>query len=346
MRPALAALALAALAAAPVLAQTSSLAVIEAPTYTVGDFWKYRVVFIAAGAGNGTEAQTFPQDQTVRVVAIEPFQGTEAYRLFTESVQDIPGDPQSGDIHATSNKTTWASVQGHRILRIEEEVDRTQATAQYRILTHREINWTFHQPMDLYQFPIVRDDAWVVVTNATVESNTTLRTHVVGNNATQLPPRYESGNITQSSTTTWIRQDQLNLSGRTYQGVVLVSRSGNATIRDFWSPQVGNLVRREILNESAVLVETSTLVDYRFAKAPGADGRPDGSVGASGTNWVLLGGAAVGGILVALGLLALVGRLRKQPDMPPAAPPGEAPAAPPAEPPAAGEGPPPPPGQP
>lgn len=342
MRPAPAVLGLVLLLALPALAQQApNLSLIEAPRYSVGDWWQYRVVFIAGAANATAEAQTFPQDQTVRVQAAETFQGQEAFRLFTESVQDIPGDAQSGDLHATSNKTTWVTAQGQRILRIEEAIDRTQATAQYRITTHREVNWTFHEPMDLYQFPIVRDDTWVVLTNATVESNTTIRTHVQGNPPSPpLPPRYEAGNITQASSTTWVRQDRLNLSDRFYDGVVLVSQSGNATIRDFYSPQVGNLVRREILNESAVLVETSTLVGYRYANAPAP---PGGNSPGGNASWLPLAGAAVVGIGVALGVLFVLGKVRRPPsdgpEPPPPAPPAQEPPpeTPPGSPPAGGE---------
>lgn len=321
-----AAVLLAALAAAPALAQQGegpSLAVVQAPEYTVGDFWSYRVTLVGE---NGT---SFPQNQTVRVVALEAYGGVPAVRLFTASEQFVPGDPQSGDLRATSNKTSWVAQRTLGLLRIEEVIDRSQLSPVYTIHTHREVNWTFHQPMDLYQFPIVRDDAWVVLTNATIESNTTLYTHVKDNPRNTVPTRYESGNVTQASTTRWVRADTLNISGRSFEGVVLVSQSGNATIRDFYSPAVGNLVRREILNETGALVETSTLMEWRLAKPPATVGPRPTDQGV-----LPLAGAAVAGGIAALVALALWRRVKPRGEAwPPAPEPGPEPAEPPAEPP-------------
>lgn len=336
-----AALALALLAAAPAYAQTGgeppAFTVIQAPVYSVGDFWDYRVVQV------GPNASASPtQSQLVRVLRLSSYEGVPAYELFTTGVQEVRGDDQTGSVYASSNKTSWVSRDAHKLLRIEEEVDRTQLHPRFNVWQHRSTNWTFRQPMDVFQFPLVKDDTWVVLTDAFVESNSTIATHAEGNPRNVVPPRYESTNISQSSTTSWVRADRLNISGRTFEGVLLVSQSGGATVRDFYSPQVGNLVRREILNESGALVETSTLVAFKFAQAPRA-GDPAPMTTQGGFNWLLVGAAAAAGIVAALLALAFYNRVRKPsappterpPDAPPAAPPeqpAEAPPTPPSPP--------------
>jgi hypothetical protein len=334
---------LALLLAGPVLAQAPaegpSHAVVPQPTYTVGDFWEYRVTLVA---DNGS----IPQQQVIRVAALGTWEGVPAYRLFAESVQDIPGDAQTGSFHSTSNKTTWMSRDGLRVLRIEEETNRTQSSpGLYTVLTTRHSVWTFHEPMDLYQFPILKDDQWVVRTNATVNTTSEVYTHVAGSERRgppMVPPQHQNATFVDHSATQWVRQDSCGrhngcTTAGNFTGVVLISRSGNATIRDFWSPQVGNLVRREILNETGGLVETSMLQAYRLQSPPPV---PAGPAQAFGAGWLPLAGAAVLGIVVALAGLALLPRLRKgpppqeapPPDDPAAAPPAESTAAPPEEP--------------
>lgn len=272
--PALALLAL--LLAGPALAQDAqlpSLSVLAQPEYTPGDLWVYRVTLL------GENRTSFSQDQTVRVVELGAFNGTPAIRLFTFTEQEVPGDDQSGSLYITSNRTTWISQQGHKILRIEELVDRTQWTSFFRVLTRTWVNWSFHEPMDLYQYPILVEDAWVVVTNATLERSITIFSHAKGNEPAQVNQTPQSADVFQTSATAWVRQDVCSVDNNcslagAFDGVVLVSRSGNATIRDFWAPAAGNLVRREILNETGALVETSLLTQFNYQKAPDLSPRP------------------------------------------------------------------------
>jgi hypothetical protein len=326
MRRAVAPLLLALLLVAPALAQNApvrpNLDIVDDPTpsYSVGDYWVYNIQTL----GNNN---TFTmQNQTLRVEALEDFEGTPAVRLFGQSVEDL-GDPNStaGAEHSTSNKTTWVTRNGQDILRIEEIDDRTQSTPAFWVWTRTSTNWTFHQPMDVYAFPIVKDDAWVVLTNATLERNTTIHTHAVGNPEHEVRQPYQAANVTASSSTTWVRQDvcdQRCAPAGPFDVVVLASRSGNATVFDFWAPAAGNIVRREILNETGALAEVSALTAYKFANAPDLTPRT-GPLQAQSNNLLLLGAAAAAGILAALAALAVWTRAKQR-----GAPPPEPPMAP------------------
>jgi hypothetical protein len=312
-------LALPPLAPAAMAQQRPSLSIVQGPAYTADDAWTYRVTLL------GTNNTSLTQNQTVRVTDIGPLDGTQAVRTFTQSMRQSELADRAGRsaISEWSNKTVWSTAQGQRILRIEEESDRIQDNPLFRVASHIEVNWTFHSPMDVYQFPILKGEQWIVETNATVTRNVSFQT-TTGPNTTNTSQPTGTFNVTQRSGTEWLRQDVCGPANNcttagTFDVVVLVSRSGNTTIFDFWSPAVGNLVRREILNETGQLLETSVLTSYRFQQAPAPPPPPAGS----GPNLPLLAGAAMVGVLA--GAAAVQLWRRRAPAVPP---PGE-PAAPP-----------------
>jgi hypothetical protein len=303
--------------------QRPSLGVVRQPDYAVGDFWAYAITDFGA---NNT---TVTQNQTLRVAELGTWEGTPAVRIAAEASNRFEGE-QGAFVRSTDNKTTWYGQDGLQVLRIEDVSELYQHTRLFDVLTHTEVNWTFHEPMDLYQFPILRGDAWPVLTNATIWRNTSFVTTTFGPNGTSVRSNQTpvESNLTQTSGTQWLRQDVCgrgcNAAGE-FDVVVLVSTSGNATLYDFWAPAAGNLVRREILNETGAVREITALTAYRFQNAPGP---PPPEPQGSAVPLELLAAAGVG-VLLGLGVVMLWRRRerarREAPPSSPAEPPAQGP---------------------
>ncbi|MCA1812581.1 MAG: hypothetical protein LC624_01365 [Halobacteriales archaeon] len=318
------ALALLLLVASLAQATGVDLAVVGAPRYTPGDFWVYRVTLLA---GNNT---TFTQNQTTTVLDAVTLDGAAAMRTVTVGATDAdnPGGPPVGPthIHQEERKTIWLDAQ-QRILRIEDDSTQVQSARAFTVFTNTSQDWAFHQPMDTFAFPILRGDAWVVITNATVTRNVSFST-ITSNETRNTSQPASTQNITQVSGAQWLRNDvcghanSCNLAGE-FDVVVLLEHSGNNTLFDFYSPLVGNLVRREIYSENGSLLQTVFLTGYQFQQAPTPTGTPGGGPDLSLTLVVVAVG--IGALLGLVGVAAWKRKQRRE--LPPQGP-GEPPASP------------------
>lgn len=302
------------LAPALAAAQAASLDVVLAPRFTPGDRWSYRITYLGA---NNT---TLSQNQTTTVLDLVTLDGVPAARTLTLSVQDFdaPGAPPLGGTHNhdEQRKTIWLD-EAQRVLRIEDRSTQVQSNRAFTVITNTSLDWVMHQPMDAWAFPLLRGDAWIVPTNATVFRNATYTTSA-GNNTTVTSQPTQVQNVTQVGGAQWLRTDTCGRANNcttagTFGVVVVQRRDGNATLFDFYSPEVGNLVRREVYDERGRLVQTLYLTGYVYQQAPAPpppappDARP-----------LLV--AASAGIGVLLGLAGVLAWRRRQRRAPPQEP--------------------------
>ncbi|HEV8359951.1 MAG TPA: hypothetical protein VGR28_05770 [Candidatus Thermoplasmatota archaeon] len=308
------------------------LAAVQAPTWSAGDGWDYNDYRIQNTANcNQTDTQGAPL--TVRVAALEDWNGTPSYRLeasgaSTTVAPATPDFPFPVTTVQSRNITTWHARSTLGIVH-QFDVSDTNTIGErnaFKQLQRRTTNVTFLEPMDRYQFPIVGavggapGDVWFMVQNTSVVRNTTFVFERSGAAANTSYGREERGTSYAVSTLSWLRQDLLTVPAGTFDVIVLQESRGNFTTFEAWAPAAGNFVQQQILDERGCLVESLVLARYTYQAAPA-------------TARDALGGAApvlaVVAIALVLGAAVLVWRRRaRQP--PSGGPPGTPPAEPPA----------------